>query len=158
MVMEKADALRAMVAAMRHDLNRTAEASRDAAAYATDEESKAREKYETQGLEASYLARGQATHAREIAEAIEALEAMASGEVQPAEAVGLGSLVQVSLAGSEEWFLIGKLGGGEVISFDGHELTLITPTSPVASAMDGLGAGGKFKLPNGLSGKIISVQ
>ncbi|MGF1452605.1 MAG: hypothetical protein ACFB21_11105 [Opitutales bacterium] len=156
--MDKRAALQGMIAAMRHELNSTAAASRDAAAYATDEEAKAREKYETQGLEASYLARGQAAHAEEIAQAIVSLEAMLSGESKPSETVGLGSLVHVSLGGGEEWFLIGKLGGGEVIPFDGHELTLITPHSPVATAMDGLPAGSEFQLPNGLRGEVLSVH
>ena len=156
--MDKGDALRAMIAAMRLELNHAAAASRDAAAYATDEESKAREKYETQGLEASYLARGQATHAREIAEAIESLEQLLAEHSETQAVAGLGAMVQVALAGAEEWFLIGKLGGGEVIQYDRHELTLITPQSPVAAALEGLTEGAEFRLPNGLSGRVLKIH
>ncbi len=155
--MDKAVAVRELIAAMRRDLGHTAAASRDAAAYATDEESKAREKYETQGLEASYLARGQATHAREIAVAIESLEKFSLVGAPPMHAVGVGALTQVSLGGTIEWFFVGSLGGGEVVPFQGAELTLITPSSPVAIALDGLAAGATFRLGNGLSGKVLAV-
>ena len=50
---------------------------------ATDEQSKAENKYDTRGLEASYLARGQSRQARETEAALEQFAALAR---QPAPA------------------------------------------------------------------------
>jgi len=58
-------------------------AAREAHAAATDPDAKAESKYDTRGLEASYLAAGQAKQAETLAEAIQALESASFPDFGP---------------------------------------------------------------------------
>ena len=69
---------------------------------ATDEESRARSKYETQGLEASYLAAGQAERAEEIAASMETLNAAPFTPYEELDPVGEGALVEVDLVALQQ--------------------------------------------------------
>jgi hypothetical protein len=57
-----------VLAALAAELSGYERSARAAHAEATDEQSKAENKYDTRGLEASYLARGQSRQAAEVAE------------------------------------------------------------------------------------------
>ena len=67
-------------------------AARAAHAESTHEQSKADNKYDTRGLEASYLAHGQAQQAAEIGEAILRFESLAVRSLGPQESGDLGAL------------------------------------------------------------------
>jgi hypothetical protein len=108
---------------------------------ATDEESRARSKYETQGLEASYLAAGQAQRAEEIAQAMEALSAEEFAPVSDGDPIGEGALVEVDLAGETEWFLLTPCSGGLTLFMDGTEVTLLAPGAPLRDELIGLKKG-----------------
>ena len=69
--MDKSHFFQRLLATLREELLHAVNASKDAAEYATNEESRAESQWDTQGLEASYLAAGQATQARQWAEAVE---------------------------------------------------------------------------------------
>ena len=77
-------------------------AARAAHAESTHEQSKADNKYDTRGLEASYLAHGQARQAEEIGEAILRFESLAARAPGPQETVDLGALVEVDRRGEVE--------------------------------------------------------
>ncbi|MDP0494746.1 MAG: transcription elongation factor GreAB [Verrucomicrobiota bacterium JB024] len=142
---------------LRRELEAAVGASRDAADYATDEESRAESKYDTQGLEASYLAAGQASLARSLADAVTTLEALRAELTAPRESVLRGALVQCNLGRHREWFYLSPVGGGETLDIDGTEVTVITAQSPIGAAITGKAAGAKFKLPNGADGSIARV-
>ena len=72
--MNKTRFFNALLDKLREEVRLAVEASKDAAEYATNEESRAESQWDTQGLEASYLAAGQAGQARQWAEAIEELQ------------------------------------------------------------------------------------
>lgn len=142
---------------LRAELNAAVGASREAADYATNEEARAESKYDTQGLEASYLAAGQAAQARALADAINTLDALHSELTAPRETILRGALVQCSLGRSKEWFFLAPAGGGETLLVDGEEVTVVTAQSPVGAALVGKSAEAEFKLPNGNPGKVVRV-
>ena len=72
--MKKSALLRKIIEHLTKDLAVYHKAARAAHAEATHEQSKAENKYDTRGLEASYLARGQSRQAAEIVQAIEQFE------------------------------------------------------------------------------------
>ncbi len=155
--MNKTEVYEALLAQMKHELESAVGASREAADYATNEESRAESKYDTQGLEASYLAAGQASQARALAEAVNQLEGMRGELCAPRESVLRGALVQCSLGRFKEWFFLSPVGGGETLDVDGTEVTVITAHSPIGEAITGKATGAEFKLPNGAPGKITRV-
>lgn len=118
------------------ELERYARAAREAQAGATDEQSKAENKYDTRGLEASYLAHGQSRHALETSQARQQIAAMELRRFNAADAIQLGALVQLAAGGEKWWHLLAPGAGGTEIFLDG-EITVITPGSPVGGKLMG---------------------
>ena len=79
---------------LRKELLLAVEASQDAADYATNDESRADSQWDTQGLEASYLAAGQAGMAKKWAESIEELQSERELLLERKERVELGALFE----------------------------------------------------------------
>lgn len=155
--MDKLDVIEALVASLEAELKNSIGASRDAADYATNEESRAESQWDTQGLEASYLAAGQATQARLWAEAVEAMQFSRHILLQPKDEITLGALFSCDLGGALEHFFLAPVAGGHVLSFGEVEITVITPQSPMAGRIMGKRAGEAFTLANATSGAIIKI-
>ncbi len=156
--MKKEDVIEALLASLERELRDAIAASRDAADYATDEEARAESKWDTQGLEASYLAAGQADKARQLGEGIDLLRASRSRLLEPQVDVGVGALVTCDLGGTNEIFFIAPAGGGHVFAVDGREVTVVTLESPIASRLLARRAGESFSLPTGVSGSIVRID
>ncbi len=146
-----------LIEALRKEALHAVKASQDAADYATNEESRAESKWDTQGLEASYLAAGQACQAKQWAEAVEELQSRREFLLNTKTEVTLGALFTCDLDGSEEVFFFSSVAGGQVIKMGDQEVTVITAQSPLASRLRGLKAGEGFKLSNGKSGAILAI-
>ena len=116
-------------------------------AEATAEENRAENKYDTRGLEASYLAAGQANKVAELESALETFEELK--EQSASDAVEIGSLIELQQDGFVEWYFVGPTAGGTEIEIDGTEVLVITPESPLGSQIMGLEAGAKDSLELG---------
>lgn len=125
-----------------HDLEVAAKAS---AALATDEEHRARSKYETFSLETSYLARGQARRVAEIREAYSRLSAFEAKPLPSGAKVQIGALVEVKdAAGEKQLYFLVPAGGGEEVGMEGRKVLLVTLQSPVAQSLLKNGLGDSF--------------
>src|SRR3954471_7730726 len=103
--MKKKQALvRKIIAALTEELERFAKAARASHAEATDPQSKAEHKYDTRGLEAAYLAGGQARKVAEIEEAIDQFQKLKLTDFGPATPIDLGALIEVEMRGGTNWF------------------------------------------------------
>lgn len=131
-VATRKEALRdALVARLEADLA-TARAAHDAAIEgATHEEARPENDKDTRGLEQSYLARGLAQRVAELEAAVAAVPAMTLAK--PSR-VAIGAVVTVDEDGDERRFFLAAHGGGIVLPGD---VTVITPTSPIARALLG---------------------
>jgi len=156
--MQKDEVIAALIAALETELAAAEHASRDAASYATDEESRAESKWDTQGLEASYLAAGQAGQAKQLLNALSQLKGQRSELEQPCRVVQRGTLAQCQIGRTTDWFFFAPSGGGETLKLDSGEVTVITQESPLARSLVGCMAGSDFTLPNGAGGMVLSVQ
>ena len=134
--MDKAAIVALVLAKLDLELERYARAAREAQAGATDEQSKAENKYDTRGLEASYLAHGQSRHALETAHARRQIAAMELRHFTGADSIQLGALVQLGAGGEEWWHLLAPGAGGMEVYLEA-EITLITPGSPVGGKLMG---------------------
>src|ERR1044072_7611311 len=114
--MKKKQALvKKIIAALTEELERFAKAARAAHAEATDEQSKAEHKYDTRGLEASYLARGQSRQVAELEAAIDAFEKLDGRKFKEDDGIDIGALVELDHTGERTLYFIGpKAGGTEV--------------------------------------------
>jgi len=132
-------------------LKHAAEAAR---ADATDEESRARSQYDTQAIEASYLAAGQAERAEEVASTVTAFNATPFPPFGSKDSIGDGALVEVSFGRESEWFLLAPCAGGMTVDMDGQEVTVLGPAAPLRQDLQGLKKGGRLK-QRGLTVKSV---
>ncbi|NCG09273.1 MAG: transcription elongation factor GreAB [Verrucomicrobia bacterium] len=143
---------------LRAEAKHAVEACKDAADYATNEESRAESKWDTQGLEASYLAAGQAGQAKQWADAVEELQSEREDLMRPNERVSLGALFRCGFDSGEEYYFFAGVAGGHAVTVDGIEVTVITPQSELAHRLLGLRVGDSFELRNGRTGRILSIE
>ena len=108
-----------------------------AQAEATDEQSRAENKYDTRGLEASYLAHGQSRQVIETEQAREQFLALSPRGFGPDEPIGVGALIELEYEGERLWYFLGPAAGGTEVASDGREVLVITPQSPVGQRLIG---------------------
>ena len=159
--MNKRTLIRKIIVRLTDELEiyfRAANASR---AEATHEQSKAESKYDTRGLEASYLARGQSRQAAEIESAIAEFEKLAARKFGTDEPINLGALVELENSGEHSFYFIGPRAGGTEVIHEKKEILVITPQSPLGEQLLGKKFGDKLQLKFGgetRATKIMSVE
>ncbi len=129
----------------KHD--RMLEAARDTAAGVTDAENKAENKYDTRGLEASYLAAGQGEQVEALREAVLMFQPTAFPVFAEGEEVAAGALVEGDIAGERLFYLLAPRAGGITCEFEGCEVTVLTPEAPLRQKLLGLKAGDTITQP-----------
>lgn len=132
-----------------------------ARAEATDEQSKAENKYDTRGLEASYLARGQSRQAAETERTLEMFEKLDVRVFKAGEGIELGALVELETRGTRTFYFLGPGAGGTEIIQGKQEVLVITPQSPLGQQLVGRKQGEKMKLTLGSTQqdcRVLSVS
>jgi len=123
------------------------QAAKSSHAAATHEDNIPDSKYETLALESSYIAQGQANRAQEIKQAIDAYRRMVIQNFTAQSDIRMSALVLLEDdEGNEKWVFIGPAAGGLKIKHQGHEVTLITPSSPLGEELIGRQLDDCFKL------------
>jgi transcription elongation GreA/GreB family factor len=153
----KAELLAAVCASLEEQLERIERASRDNAAAVNDAENKAEGEYDTRGLEASYLAGGQAQVAVEIMGALAGIRSLASDRWAEGAPIAVGAWVRLGLGGRTADYLLAHAGGGLEVSLDGVVLTVITPASPLGRLLLGKRTGDVVEFPKGPAARRWSV-
>jgi transcription elongation GreA/GreB family factor len=159
--MNKDKLLKRIIASLTESLGVLEKAARASHAEATHESSKAESKYDTRGLEAAYLAGGQARQAKEILDSIKVYESLAVKDFTPGEAIGLTAFVELDCTGARSIYFLGPRNGGLEIEFGRKEVTVITPQSPLGQNLMGKMAGQHWTTVLGGSKvkyHIVSVQ
>lgn len=156
--MDKTEFFKCLLETLREEVNHAVKASKDAAEYATNEESRAESQWDTQGLEASYLAAGQAGQARQWADAIEELQSEREDLLRPNDRVSLGALFSCDFGGEVDFFFFAGTAGGQTIQMESIAVTVITAQSPLATRLLGRKAGDSFRMPNGSMGTVLAVE
>ena len=136
-------------------------AAQFARAEATHEQNKAENKYDTRGLEASYLAHGQSRQAAEIEAAIVEFEKLTTRPFIDGAPIGIGALVSLEAGGEELFYFLGPRAGGTEVIHDRKEILVITPQSPLGEQLMGRKQGDQTQLNFGgakQTAKIISVE
>lgn len=155
--MDKARIIQEILKQLAEELKLMQKANERASMNATDSETRAESKWDTQGLESSYLARGYAQQYEAFSQQANELQSM---EVESFEgkAIGIGALTQLELNGFQSWYLmLGGCGGMEV-DVDGEEVTVITPDSPLAQAILSKRKGDSFQFREFSNSRIVVVE
>jgi transcription elongation GreA/GreB family factor len=157
-IMSKGSVFEAVIAQLREELERKQRAGAEAYAGATDEEARSESKYDTRGLESSYLAAGMAQQLEELAEDIQVLGGYVLPRYEAEAVIGVGALVDVDLGGEATLFFLLPRGGGVEVTVEGREVTAVTPSSPMGGHLMGKAAGERFAVREGAAeSEILSV-
>jgi transcription elongation GreA/GreB family factor len=134
---------------LREDLALYHKAADAARAEATHEQSKAEHKYDTRGLEASYLARGQSRQAAELSAAIEKFEKLTVRDFAASDPIDAGAALELQGPRETNFYFIGPRGGGTEVIHDKKEFLVITPESPLGAQLIGKKQGEKCRFDLG---------
>jgi len=149
--MNKFNILNSIISTVSASFEGAVTAADEARATATNKENVAENKYDTLGLEAAYLAHGQSKRGLQLEQDLAAFVSLKENLTEHNEA-RLGSLVEVEQPDGEVRYLfIGPGCGGLKIDDEGEIVTVITPASPLGSALLNAAAGDEVSLDTGAS-------
>ncbi|QXH52956.1 GreA/GreB family elongation factor [Pseudomonas fakonensis] len=136
--MHKPALLQRILATLEHDVEVLRRAAQTAYETATAEENIAENKYDTLGLEASYLATGQARRTAEIRQALLTYQQLVLRDYDPARGIQVGCLVTLEDEdGQQRRLFIGPEGAGLKIGEGDALVTVITPRAPLGQQLMG---------------------
>lgn len=144
---DKSAVREALRAALASTLATLVHAAKDAAAGATHEDNRSEGDKDMRATEQSYIARGQAMRAEELADELARLEATPLRAFDRGDAIAPGALVRVSIDDDEQRVLfVISWGGGTELVVGRAKVTVVTPSSPVGQALLGRRQGEDFEL------------
>ncbi len=157
--MNKAAVVKKIIDRLTADLELYFKAAKAAHFEATHEQSKAENKYDTRGLEASYLARGQSRQAAELEQSLQQFQILTVKPFGPGAPIDVGALVELGSGKERSWYFVGPRAGGTEIQHAGQEITVITTQSPIGQQLVGRKQGDVLKLDFGARGetRVVSV-
>ena len=145
--MDKLLLQRQVLERLAEDLLQAEQGARTAHETATHEENIAENKYDTLGLEAAYLALGQARRVEQIAAALHAWQQLPPVELAPDAAIRLGALVLLEEAGGRrQQVLLGPDAAGLRLAHADGEITLVTAQAPLGRQLLGLECGEQLQV------------
>ena len=154
---DKAAILTLIVARLHTDLAAAEQAVAIARDTATHPDAQGSSRYETMGLEASYLAQGQGQRLLEIERALGYFSRLA---LPPAtDKVVIGSLVELrdeNDASQHLW--LAPDAGGLKVEYGGQSITVITPKSPLGAALIGRETGDIVAVKIGGRERAYSIE
>ena len=105
---------------------------------ATHEENIAENKYDTLGLEASYLAAGQAKRVEEIKQSLALCQNLNLRPYDEQRGIEVGALLGLEDAdGRQQWLFLAPDAAGLKVYLVGQLITVITPRSPLGKSLLG---------------------
>ncbi|MCW2270371.1 MULTISPECIES: GreA/GreB family elongation factor [Pseudomonas] len=138
--MNKAELLTRIIETLSLDLDVVQRAAQTAYETATAEENIAENKYDTLGLEASYLATGQARRMEEIRQARAAYLQLVLRDYDSSCGIQVSNLVTLEADnGSCQRLFLGPEAAGMKIGQGAEVVTVITPRSPLGQGLIGKG-------------------
>ncbi len=154
--MNKNAVIRKILAQLTAEVEQFRRAADAARAEATHEQSRADNKYDTRGLEASYLARGQSKQAAELESAIEQFSQLSGRAFGPADPIDVGALVELESPSETMLYFLGPRAGGTEVVHEKREILVVTSQSPLGRQLVGKKQGDTLQL--GIGGRRESYK
>jgi transcription elongation GreA/GreB family factor len=143
----KHDLIQSVLKTLQDDLDVLRKAALETHKSSTSDESKAEGKYDTRGLEASYLAEAQAGQVVQLEESIAKFKLLNTEDLDGNDPIASGSMIVISTDNDDIGYLMLPAGGGTQLESQGLEFTVITPDSPIGSILIGKLVGEQVELP-----------
>jgi transcription elongation GreA/GreB family factor len=155
--MNKRAILKKIITKLAGELEIYSRAAKFSRAEATHESNKAENKYDTRGLEASYLARGQSKQLAELEAAIAEFEKLGVKNFSATDAIVVGAIVELEQGGGRNFYFLGPRAGGTEIEHDKKEILVITPQSPLGEQLASKKSGDTFLLKLGCETRLAKI-
>lgn len=156
--MQKEELLKKIISALTADLTILTEAAKAAHAAATHTECLPDNKYDTTGLEASYIAQGQANRAQDIRQSLEHYRKLALRCFDGESPIRLTAAVTLEAEdGSCRQLFLGPDAGGLKLIGGDEEWIVITPESPLGRALLGKVCGDEISTGHGAARKTFTI-
>ena len=140
------------------DIDIAQRAAQTAYETATHEENIAENKYDTLGLEASYLAAGQARRVEEIRQALTLCQNMQLRAYDDQRGIEVGALLGlVDENDRQQWLFLAPDGAGLKVDVVGQPVTVITPRSPLGKSLLGKFEGDEVEILVGSARQQFAV-
>jgi transcription elongation GreA/GreB family factor len=140
------------------DLRQTEQAARVAHETATHEENIAENKYDTLGLEAAYLASGQARRAEALRQVISDWRQFRPGAYDASRGIQLGALVcLVDAEDRQQQLFLGLAGGSMTLVKGDQRVQVVSIEAPLGQAMLGRCEGDEVSLQVGATRQQFEV-
>jgi transcription elongation GreA/GreB family factor len=151
--MPKQALLQQVISLLEDDLRQAQQAAQVAYETATHEENIAENKYDTLGLEASYLATGQARRSEEIRQALNTWKQLVLRPYNDELGIELGALIELADANDQRrHLLLGPSGAAMSVQHGQCTVQVIGRHAPLGQALLGKQVGDEVRLQ--LSGKL----
>ncbi len=154
-MLNKQEILKAFSLQLRQQLDTMRAAAQNAHEASTGGEAKQESKYDTRGLEASYLADAQAEQTQLLTESLQILESLQLDNLPADSAVVSGAIVETENNGVISYYLLIPCAGGLSMDYEAGELTTLSPDAPLHQALLGRNVGAIIKENNMI---ILDVQ
>ncbi len=136
-----------VISRLEDDLQQAQQAALTAYEAATHEENIAENKYDTLGLEASYLATGQALRAAAIRQTLASWKQLVIRAFDPQLGIQLGALIELSDdADRRQCLFLGPDGAAMKLQHDGRTVQVIGPQAPLGQSLLGKQIGDEVTL------------
>ena len=140
------------------DLEVAVNAARTAHEAATHVENIAENKYDTLGLEASYLAAGQSRRVEEIRQALGLFRNLVLRDFEEEQGIQPSALVElVDADGQHKWVFLGPDAAGVKVVLDGTEVLVITPRAPLGGSLLNRSPGDELEIGAGRARQIYEI-
>jgi transcription elongation GreA/GreB family factor len=159
--MDKSALTRSVISQLEAELALQTEAALGSREEATDEESRAEDKYDMRSQSAAYLAAGQAKLATDIAEAIKGWSALSLRAFGPGDGIAAGAVVTLEAGGAASAYLMGPHSGGLEARDGASAATVVTGSSPLGRQLLGRRVGDVVKIAGRLGPvphRVASVE
>ncbi len=115
---KKQELINLVLADLNRELDALIQSANAAHEAATHEESKAEDRHDTRGLEASYLAGAQRARIEVLKKVIASYHFLEARDFKPTDPISIGALVEVELDGKKLHYLLVSQGGGTSVRFE----------------------------------------
>ncbi|MDH5491276.1 MAG: GreA/GreB family elongation factor [Myxococcales bacterium] len=155
---EKRGLMRAVQARLGEEIRILQEAADATRLGATHPESRPENDKDTRGLEASYLARGQAARVEQMTEAATRLRFLTLRDFGADDPIDLSALVRLRVDEEPRWVFLVPVQGGLEIQLPEARIQLITPAAPVGRSLIGRRQGEEFELRIGSALRLYEIE
>jgi transcription elongation GreA/GreB family factor len=155
--MDKFALTRSIISQLEAELALQTEAALGSREEATNEESRAEDKYDMRSQSAAYLAAGQAKLATDIATALSAWKALTLRAFGPGDEIAAGAVVTLEAKGRTAAYLVGPHSGGLEARDGDSTATVVTASSPLGRQLLGRRVGDAVQIADRLGPVVHQV-